>query len=307
MPILVDTSQIFISSILADKTMNNILTFGAATGVTQNKEHLMRHVFLNTLAYLNKKFRDEYGKMYLCFDDSEYWRNDIFPPYKQNRRVNQKKSSVNWEQVYRIKNEIMSEMYEFFSFPIIKVPKCEADDVIGVYCQSSKLFRTREKILIISTDKDYVQLGNKDLYCPNIMQYSPRHSAFIAGDPKVSLAELILCGDTSDGIPNALSGDRCLVDKIRQKAVTKKVRATFNELGFFDDPYTFTHPDYPGIERNRALVDMSQIPAIIVERIEQTPIHKNKPNFHLMSEYCDKYELHSSVSLSSDFVPGRDQ
>jgi hypothetical protein len=78
------------------------------------------------------------------------------------------------------------------------------------------------------------------------------------------LKNLILDGDKGDGVPNILSEDNCIVDGIRQKALTKK---RLDELMTMDVAVEGTDGLKRNWARNKKLIDLSEIPQEIVESI----------------------------------------
>lgn len=122
---------------------------------------------LGHVAGLNKKFKKEYGKLIICLDapSSTYWRKDIFPDYKYprkdaNKKQKAKNADIDWDVVYEAKKQIKNDLEKYFPFKLIGVPTAEADDIIGVI---SKYCFNQEKILIISEDRDFIQLINKNV------------------------------------------------------------------------------------------------------------------------------------------------
>ena len=75
--ILVDLNQIMIGSLMVQVTRDPDLKID---------EFLVRHLVLNSLRYYRKKFYEEYGEFILCCDSKHYWRKDVFPNYKANRK-----------------------------------------------------------------------------------------------------------------------------------------------------------------------------------------------------------------------------
>ena len=73
-------------------------------------------------------------------------------------------------------------------------------------------------------------------------------------------------GDSSDGIPNFLSSDNCIVDKIRQKPLSKKKVESW--LG--ESPVDFCNEEQlRNYHRNMKLIDLQYTPLNIVDRIKQ--------------------------------------
>ena len=116
---------------------------------------------------------------------------------------------------------------------ILELDTAEADDIIGVLVKKHH----DQKILILSGDKDFIQLHNK-----NVQQYSPVLSKFIGKDenPSIYIKEHILKGDRSDGIPNVLSDDNVFIEGRRQRPLTKKkIESWVNEMVM-----TFTEEEF---------------------------------------------------------------
>ena len=119
-----------------------------------------------------------------------------------------------------------------------------------------------EKTLIISSDKDFIQLQMND----NVFQYSPATKKFLNDvDPHEYLKEHILRGDKGDGIPNVLSEDNVIVERIRQAPITKK-----NLEVWMNGSLPKEHSER--YERNQELIDLRYTP------------------FHLMCEIIEQYE-----------------
>ena len=66
--ILVDMNQCMISNLMMSLKVGEKLD-----------ENLVRHMVLNSLKSYNRKFREKYGDMILCYDSKHYWRKDFFP------------------------------------------------------------------------------------------------------------------------------------------------------------------------------------------------------------------------------------
>jgi len=245
MPVLMDYSQVMLATLFAN--------IGNHTNVEMS-EDLIRHMFLSSLRSHRKKFKDEYGEMVICCDGKNSWRKELFPYYKANRKTGREKSDLDWNELFRVINLIKEELEEFFPYKVIHIDRCEADDVIGVLCHEhgSDLNMGNEKFLVLSGDKDYIQL----LKYANVEQYDPVKKKFIRhSSPDEYLIEHILKGDTGDGIPNILSADNSLAVGERQKPMTSKRMEMFKES--FDKMDETSKIRY---HRNKILIDLSQTP-----------------------------------------------
>ena len=217
----------------------------------------IRHLVLNTYRSFRKKFSSEYGEIIICHDSPDCWRKKVFSNYKAQRRKKQKDSDVDWDNIFNYLHIIRKEVEDNLPYRNISAEHTEADDVIAVV---AKTFCRTEKILIISSDKDFQQLQQYE----NIKQYSPTKKDFIdCPDPKNYLLEHVLRGDSSDGIPNILSDDDCFIEENKkQKPLTKKKLAEYKENLISEED-----PNYRNWTRNKTLVDFNEIPLDIQEKI----------------------------------------
>jgi hypothetical protein len=221
------------------------------------EESLVRHMVLNSIRSNIKKFKS-YGEIVIACDNKRYWRRDIFPYYKANRKKNRKDSGHDWNSIFECMNKVRAELKQHAPYKVIDIDGAEADDIIGVL---TKRYAPHQKIMILSSDKDFVQLHVHK----NVQQYSPTMKKFIkCDDPVAQLKDLIICGDTSDGVPNILSEDRSFVDSIRQKALTKPRMA---ELLNIDLANSTDEKIKRNWNRNKTMIDLSCIPENVVECI----------------------------------------
>lgn len=240
MPILVDFNQVAISNLMVNLNMNKTNDF---------EEDMLRHMILNSLRFHRAKFTEEYGELVICCDGRNTWRRDVFPFYKRNRKETRAASGYDWNRIFESLNKIKTEINDHFPYKVVHLERAEADDVIAVL---AKQWTRDEKVLILSGDKDFMQLQKYD----NVKQYSPVLKKFLRTDnPQEFLFEHIVRGDTADGIPNCLSKDSVFVSKERQTPITKKRLAEWMEKGKVD----YKNGDI-GFDRNRRLIDFDYIP-----------------------------------------------
>jgi len=224
------------------------------------EESLVRHMILNSIRANVKKFR-EFGDVVIACDNKRYWRREVFPPYKAHRKKNRDSSGHDWASIFECLAKVKEELKNNSPYKVIDVDGAEADDIIGVL---TKLYSPHEKIMILSSDKDFVQLQVN----PNVVQYSPTLKKYIkTDDAKKQLKQLILDGDKGDGIPNILSPDNCIVEGVRQKPLTQK---RLDELMNMVVPNEGTDELKRNWARNESLIDLSFIPEKIVESIIDT-------------------------------------
>jgi hypothetical protein len=227
-------------------------------------ENLIRHMVLNSIRMYNVKFKEEYGDLVICADDKKYWRRDLFPYYKAARKKSREESPYDWNLIFETLNRVRDEIRENFPYKVIQIDKTEADDVIGTICinYGVELRNSQsEKILILSSDKDFMQLQK----FANVDQYSPMAKKFLkTSEPIKFLKEHILKGDRGDGIPNILSSDDTFITEARQKPVTEKKLNTWVS----QKPEDFCDASMlRNYQRNESLIDLSKVPSEYTDRI----------------------------------------
>jgi len=245
MPLLVDYNQVMLASLFA--------SIGNHHNVDID-ENMIRHMFLNSIRSTRSKFQGEYGELVICADGKNSWRKEYFPYYKANRKKTREESELDWNNLFTIINKIREELEEFFPYKVLHFDSVEADDIIGTICNEygTPLNQSNNKFLILSGDKDFVQLQRH----ANIDQYDPIRKKWIKNSsPELYLKHHILKGDSGDGIPNILSEDNCLVIGKRQKPMTAKRIELFTQS--FDN---MSEEEKERYERNRVLIDLNCIP-----------------------------------------------
>ena len=245
MAILVDYNQVILASLFA--------SIGNHTDVAAD-ESIIRHMFLNSIRSNRKKFSEEYGEIVVCCDGKNTWRKEAYPYYKANRKAGRDKSGMDWNALFQIMNNVRSEIDEYFPYKVIHIEHCEADDIIGTVINEhgSELNIGSEKFLVLSADKDFIQLQKY----ANVDQYDPIRKRWIRNDqPQQYLEEHILKGDTGDGVPNILSPDNCLAVGERQSPMTKKRLALYSQ-----GPEVMDEETLRRFHRNKMMIDLSQIP-----------------------------------------------
>lgn len=232
---------------------NAIAIGNVVTQKLEIEENLIRHMILNSIRMYRSRFHKEFGEMVIAGDAGGNWRYKAFPNYKASRKTGRSKSTMDWDEVFRIINMVWDEIGENFPYKTVKIHGCEADDVIAALVENTQEFGQHEKVMIISADKDFAQLQKYD----NVSQFSPMTKKYIKVDnPRTQLLELILKGDGSDGVPNVLSGDDVFVTEQRQTPLRKPVMEALME-----DPKSQGEEVYRNFQRNKKLIDLSETPA----------------------------------------------
>ena len=275
--ILIDFTQTIIAGLMAQIKSNN----------GEINENMLRHMILNSLRNYQKRYAQEYGEIVLCTDASNPWRRDYFPLYKANRKKSREADDKDWQLIFDTLHKVKMEIKENFPYRYMYVERCEADDIIAILVKHAK-----EKVLIISGDKDFQQLHND-----NVEQWSPNLNKMInCSEPEMFLKEHILKGDKSDGVPNILSNDDCLDAGIRQTPLRKPVLDKYLRISIEkDDKY------YRNYLRNQTLIDLSFIPddieSAILEEYDETAITLGN-----VLPYLQKHRLNQLLDQAGDFA-----
>ena len=259
-------------------------------------EDTISHMILNSIRMHVKKHKDEYGQVVIACDGGS-WRRDVFPQYKCARRNNRTESSLDFDLIFKCLNMVREEISLNMPYKVVHIPNVEADDIIGTLVEQTQEFGQHEDVMIISADKDFIQLQKYG----NVKQYSPMTKKFIKDEnPHSYLFEHVLKGDSSDGIPNVLSGDNTFVESIRQSPMTKKKIQEYvdneeNLQSYMSDEV------YRNYKRNQLLVDLAYIPAEIKKSIIDTSEAVKVPHRMKILNYLIKNRCKLLIECIEDF------
>ena len=280
--ILVDLNQVLISNLMAH-------TRGQLDEIPD--KDMLRHMVLNSIRGYNLKFKQEYGTPVLCADGSNPWRRDFFPHYKHARRKGRDESTKDWTSLFQLIGEIREEIAQNFPYIVLHIDRVEADDIIAVLVKEN---HSKEKIMIVSGDKDFIQLQKY----PNVKQYAPIQKKFVEGeDPIIYLHEQIIKGDRSDGVPNILSPDDVFVTGTKQRPINKKRLEEWANIE--NIPLGSETKKY--YERNKKLIDLDEIPGLIYNDIKSKYINYKVNNRTLLLTYFIENKLKSLIENINDF------
>ena len=279
--IIVDFNQVMISNLM--------MQIGNHTNIPI-EEGLFRHMVINSLRSYKQKFGDEYGEMVIACDDKNYWRKQIFPYYKANRKKNREESELNWTNIFEIFNKIKQEIKDNLPYPVIQVDTAEADDIIASLVKSTN---DAHKIIILSGDKDFVQLQIH----ANVKQYDPVRKKWINHDnPERYLIEHILKGDAGDGIPNILSDDDTFVTDKREKPLTQKKLDQISQTAIDN-----SSPMWRNWNRNSQLVNLQYVPESIRNDVINKYLSEQGKDKSKMFNYFIEYKLKNMMENIGDF------
>ena len=271
--ILVDYSQVALATIL---TFQRELR-----GDEAEVKNLIRHVVLSTIKSYKKKYGKEYGQIVIAADGRKYWRKEVFEHYKASRKKARDASDLDWKLIFDTLSEMRDDLVKYFPYKVIHVERAEADDIIAVmtkWVQTNELVQEGlmeepQKVLILSSDKDFKQLQAEW----NVKQWSPMQKKFVTAtksEIRDWMIEHIVKGDAGDGVPNIFSKDDVFVIGERQKVVSAKRLAEFIEKG---KDACRNDEELRNWSRNEKLVNFAHIPADVENEIVQTYLN-SKPN-----------------------------
>lgn len=301
MAILIDLSQVVLGACYAFK---DDLSTTKTSEDRANAINLIRHVILSQLKYYNTKYKQQYGKLIVCCDGRNYWRKKVFPYYKANRKAMRSKIDMDWNLIFETINEVIDDLHNNFLFPVIRVDYAESDDVIATltkYFQDHEvvegpMFDSKQDILIVSSDKDFVQLQTFD----NVKQISPVTKKFVDDpNPALYLAKKCMIGDKGDGVPNVYSDDDAFINGKKCPKMTQKRIDALLEQGYENCTDATIKRNW---HRNKVLIDFAYIPEKITNRIldeYQKPLQGNKQKIF---EYLIKHQCNLLLNDINGFV-----
>lgn len=276
------------------------------------------HLTLASVNQVVRKFSIDH--VVFCLEGRSF-RKDLYKPYKAHRAVaNQALTEAEKEE-----NELFWDTYEkFITFlkertntSVLREPQAEADDLIARFIH----LHPDDKIFIISSDGDYIQLVSNhvhiyngitnQLITPNgyfddkgrqVIDKKTKEPKLLE-DPQWLLFLKCMRGDSSDHVFSAYPGVR--VKGTKNKVGLLEAYQDRNKKGFnwnnlmlqhWLDHENVEHRVRDDYERNRMLIDLTCQPDWVKENVDNTIKTgvriKTTSNvgIHLM-KFCGKYEL----------------
>lgn len=176
--------------------------------ITSEFSGMMLDCIMRELFSIKQEHSGKFGEVILCLDNKTkdgYWRNDVYPQYKANRKNAKDVSEVNFQEVFSYTNKLIEQIEKNLPWKVVSVAKAEADDIMLVLAREYSRY---EKILIHSPDKDMIQ-AQRDT--ENVYQYSSLTKKWLVAEHKSDdmdqwITEHVVLGDASDGVPRIIDG-----------------------------------------------------------------------------------------------------
>lgn len=236
--------------------------------------NLWRFMIVENLVNYLKSLRSVDELVVAC-DGQKTWRKLYWPKYKETRKKSRDSSPLDWNVFFEKLNELQLEIKENLPFKIIKIRRAEADDIIG-----SIVLNNNRKNIIISTDKDFLQLCGDNLICMDPIKKEEMKYP----DPEMWLVKECLKGQRKDNIWNVKTpldypeGKRKpgLGDKAVEKILTEGL-----------DTWLDKNKARKRFEMNKNLIDLRRIPGVLRKKILTQYNEYQYPPFDGIYKYFD--------------------
>jgi len=195
------------------------------------------------------------SRVVIAVDSHNSWRKDVYENYKENRKAARDAADIDFDAFWPILDDFIEQMKKTFkNLYIIKLDRCEADDIIAVVIKEESDKNTN--IVVISSDRDMVQLMKNK----NVELFDPIKRKNVKSlNPERDLQIKIIAGDKSDNIPAIKK--RCAI-RTANKMLDEGLEI------YLADPEIKAN-----YERNTQLIDFNCIPLEIVKQIKNTYIN----------------------------------
>jgi DNA polymerase I len=190
----------------AHQAIQMTTTKGFPTGAT--------YIFARMLKKLMETEKPEY--LIACMEGGPgmTFREKLYPEYKANRR-GERPNDLERQLVY------IDNLIAGYKLPRITFPGFEADDVIGTLARKFYEHNPDFQIIIVSGDKDMMQLVNDRTFILNPMKDlfvdAAKVEEIIGVPPSLVTHVMALRGDTVDNVPGAPGiGDKGSISLIKE-------------------------------------------------------------------------------------------
>jgi len=228
---------------------------------SQNKIFIEKYekMYLDSIIKLISKKEFNTSKIIFCLDSPKdtLWRSKLVDDYKADRvdlsLKNNFKPTFKLTYDHIIPNLIKTYPDKIYS---LKMEKLEADDIIAIICKHYEKVNDKLKIVLVSGDQDFLQLGRDNLFFINYK--TKKHVLLSREEAKEALKQKILNGDCSDNICSIFPKDK----KILSLKERKEIMSDDNKLKKYLDEFPDIKKRY---ELNQKLINFDYIPEKLVK------------------------------------------
>lgn len=304
---------------------------------------------LHMILYSMKKEYNKWGGTHcVFFMEGRSWRKDVYPEYKATRKLVFSAMTEKEQEDHNIMQEAFDDLVamldEKTNITVLRNPKAEADDMITMFIDA----HPDDQHILISSDSDFFQLlryPNVTLYDPvkDILikrdgiynddgerlefilkpdakiKVGGKNEDFVCEPEWYEYALFLKCirGDKTDNIFPSYPGVREKGTKTTigiREAYADRTGKGYSWNNFMLQKWT-DHNDQEvrvkdAYERNKLLIDLSQIPEdikteckqIITEETER----KNVPSINIgmgFMKFCGRWDLKKIGQNSESFMP----
>lgn len=226
----------------------------------QEFREMFKRTFIETIHKLSKKFKPQKIIFALDCPRENIWRTEIMNDYKNRKNMTDFDGRVFPLTINEIIPDLKVSMQTFKMFrkvcPIdvheIQHSKCEADDLVYIYCRH---MHNEDNKVIITGDNDYLQLLDDTTEIFDLKLKSLRDKSL--GSNEKDLLFKVLGGDPSDNIPSIMTKK-----KVKEMLQTKEVCEIMKSYEMNSK-----------FQNNMKMVDMNCIPEHLIDEVKKA--HEN--------------------------------
>jgi 5'-3' exonuclease len=302
--LIFDAGNILYRTFYVHKSEDDITITGMAVNtafLTINKYFKMHKPCKVVMAFDRSSWRKQYTASNECISTK---------PYKGNRRQNMTPSE---EARYKLFLEHVAEfenlLREHTSISVIADEGLEADDVIAGLCQTLSVTEPESEKIIVSQDKDLIQLLRYD----NVRLIDPatgddRSLSDWNGDPDLFMFEKCIRGDAGDNVQSAYP-------RIRKTRILKAYEDDYEKTNVMEHEWDLPLGDGQVktvvvkdlFKENVLLMDLSAQPVDIQKRMVTAVLHglRNTGQFEYFSflRFIGKYEMKRLAENIESYIP----
>ena len=222
--------------------------------------------------------------------------------FKTRKKGRDNDDTHDWPTIFHTLHTVREEIKQNLPYKVIHIEGCEADDIIGTLVYRTQEFGHDEPVMIVSSDKDFIQLQK----FKNVRQFSPMQKKLVKdkdGNPRTYLFNHIMRGDSGDGIPNVLSADDTFISDssqspLRQTRIDDWLEKSDNLRECMDEN------TYRNYQRNKKLIDLAEIPEDIQNNIINTFIEQPIAPRMKVLNYLIKKRCNQLIEVVEEFYNG---